>query len=205
MPDQRWEVDQVQPRLHQALGWQIITSIPCFTLSATHASRRSGATASAFITATRNPCRVSMSSIRSVMSLRAGVRRVDQHPAALHPLRRHHVDEGLLLGVQLLLRQGRHLDDDVAAPGVEDRLPPGAAVRVGQQGLQVGRQQPLGASLQSLRQLQPQLLVHGVVGAALGVARRILLRVHARRASPAPRRGAARRPRPRGAGRRCSR
>ena len=40
-------------------GWQIITSIPCFTLSATHASRRSGATASVFITATRNPCRVS--------------------------------------------------------------------------------------------------------------------------------------------------
>ena len=25
-----------------SLGWQIITSIPCFTLSATHASRRSG-------------------------------------------------------------------------------------------------------------------------------------------------------------------
>ena len=50
-------------------GWHIITSMPCFTLSATHASRRSGATASAFITATRNPCRVSMSSIRSVMSL----------------------------------------------------------------------------------------------------------------------------------------
>ena len=42
-----------------SLGWQIITSIPCFTLSATHASHRSGATASAFITATRNPCRVS--------------------------------------------------------------------------------------------------------------------------------------------------
>ena len=105
----------------------------------------------------------------------AGVRRVDQHPAALHPLRRHHVDEGLLLGVELLLRQGRHLDDDVAAPGVEDRLTPGAAVRVGQQGLQVGRQQPLRASLEGLSQLQPQLLVHGVVGAALGVARRILL------------------------------
>ena len=51
-----------------SLGWQIITSMPCFTLSATHTSRRSGATASAFITATLNPCRVSMSSIRSVMS-----------------------------------------------------------------------------------------------------------------------------------------
>ena len=35
--------------------------------------------------------------------------------------------------------------------------------------MQVGRQQPLRASLESLSQLQPQLLVHGVVGAALGV------------------------------------
>ena len=43
--------------------------MPCFTLSATHASRRFGATASAFITATLNPCRVRMSSIRPVMSL----------------------------------------------------------------------------------------------------------------------------------------
>ena len=60
-----------------SLGWQIITSIPCFTLSATHASLRSGATASAFITATLNPCRVSMSSIRSVMSLVPAVPAVD--------------------------------------------------------------------------------------------------------------------------------
>ncbi len=110
---------------------------------------------------------------------RPRVRGVDQHPAALHPLRRHHVDEGLLLGVEPLLGEGRHLHDHVPAPGVEDRLPPCAAVRVGQQGLQVGRQQPLRASLESLSQLQPQLLVHGVVGAALGVARRVLLRVHA--------------------------
>ena len=51
-----------------SLGWQIITSMPCLTLSATHASLFSGATASAFITATRKPCRVRMSSIRSVMS-----------------------------------------------------------------------------------------------------------------------------------------
>ena len=51
-----------------SLGWQIITSMPCLTLSATHASLLSGATASAFITATRNPWRVRMSSIRSVMS-----------------------------------------------------------------------------------------------------------------------------------------
>ena len=51
-----------------SLGWQIITSMPSLTLSATHASLRSGATASAFITATRNPCRVRISSILSVMS-----------------------------------------------------------------------------------------------------------------------------------------
>ena len=44
------------------------TSSPFFTLSATHASRLSGATASAFITAARNPCRVRMSSMRPVMS-----------------------------------------------------------------------------------------------------------------------------------------
>ena len=50
-------------------GWQMRTSMPSCTLSATHASRRFGTTASAFITATLNPCRVRMSSIRPVMSL----------------------------------------------------------------------------------------------------------------------------------------
>ena len=63
-------------------------------------------------------------------------------------------------------------------PGVEDRLPLGATVGVGEERLQVGRQQPLGAALEGLRQLLPQLLEHGVVGRALGVARRVLLRVH---------------------------
>ena len=38
-----------------------------------------------------------------------------------------------------------------------------SSVGVRQQGLQVGRQQPLRASLESLSQLQPQFLVHGVV------------------------------------------
>ena len=52
-----------------SLGWQINTSTPCLTLSATHASLRFGATASAFITATRKPCRVRKSSILSVTSL----------------------------------------------------------------------------------------------------------------------------------------
>ena len=49
-------------------GWQMSTSMPSFTLSATHFSLLLGATASAFITATRNPCRVRMSSMRPVMS-----------------------------------------------------------------------------------------------------------------------------------------
>ena len=38
-------------------GWQTSTSAPSSTRFATHASRRSGGTASAFITATRSPCR----------------------------------------------------------------------------------------------------------------------------------------------------
>ena len=52
-----------------SLGWQTSTSMPCFTLSATQASLLFGATASAFITATLNPCRVRISSIRPVTSL----------------------------------------------------------------------------------------------------------------------------------------
>ena len=99
--------------------------------------------------------------------------------AKLHALRRHEVQDGLLLGVELPLRQRRHLHDDVAAPGVEYRLAPCAAVRVGVERLQVGGQQPLRALLERLRRLLAQLLVHGVVGFALGVPRRVLLRVHA--------------------------
>ena len=63
-------------------------------------------------------------------------------------------------------------------PGVEHRLAPCAAVRVGEQSLQVGGQQPLRALLQRLRQLLSQLLEHRIVGAALGVARGVLLGVH---------------------------
>ena len=62
--------------------------------------------------------------------------------------------------------------------GVEDRLSPGAAVWVGEEGLQVGCKQPLRAALEGLRQLFLQLLEHGVVGRALGVAGGVLLRVH---------------------------
>ena len=66
--------------------------MPSFTLSATHFSLRFGATASAFITATRKPCRVRKSSIRPVMSLRPRVGDVDQHPPSLQPLGGHQVD-----------------------------------------------------------------------------------------------------------------
>ena len=77
-----------------SLGWHIRTSIPCFTLSATHASRRSG------------------------------VRRVDQHPAVSHALGGYQVDEGLLPGVELLLGEGRRLDDGVATLEGVRQLPP---------------------------------------------------------------------------------
>ena len=49
---------------------------------------------------------------------------------------------------------------------------------VGEERLQVGGQQPLRALLQRLRQLLSQLLEDVVVGAALGVPRRVLLGVH---------------------------
>ena len=42
------------------------------------------------------------------------------------------------------------MDDDFAALRVEDRLSPGAAVGVGEEGLEVGGQEPLRASLESL-------------------------------------------------------
>ena len=57
---------------------------------------------------------------------------VDQHPPSLHSLGGHQVDERSLLQVELLHRQGRHLHDDLAVPGVDGRLPLGAAVGVGQ-------------------------------------------------------------------------
>ena len=113
---------------------------------------------------------------RDVAGTRVG--HVDQRPAPGQPLGGHQVYEGLLLGVEALLGEGRDLHDEVAAPGVEDRLALGAAVGVGQEGLEVRRQQALRAGLQRLRQLLLQRLEHPVVGAALGVARRVLLRVH---------------------------
>ena len=94
------------------------------------------------------------------MSLRPRVGDVDQHPASLQPLGGHQVDQRLLLRVQPLLGQGRHLHDDLAAPGVEDRLPLRAAVGVGEEGLQVRREQPLGTLLERSRQLLLQLFEH---------------------------------------------
>ena len=108
----------------------------------------------------------------------SGVGGVDQHPPPLHPLRRHQFQQGFPLGVYLLLRQGRHLHDDVAAPGVEHRLPPGAAVGVGQEGLQVGGKQPLGALGQCVGQGLAQLVEDVVVGPVLGVPDGVRLGVH---------------------------
>ena len=114
------------------------------------------------------------------MSLRPRMGRVDQHPSPLQPLGGDQVDEGLLLRVQPLLRQRRRLDDDVLGPWIEDRLAPGASVGVGQQRLEVCRQEPLGTGLEGHRQSLPQFREHLVVGAALGVARRVLFGVHRR-------------------------
>ena len=105
---------------------------------------------------------------------------IDQHPPARQPFRRHQVHQSLLLGVNLLLGQGRDLDDELAAGRVEDRLAVGAAVGVGQQGLQVSGQQPLGTLLQRLDQRLVQFLEDVVVGAALGEAGQVSLRVHPR-------------------------
>ena len=91
-----------------------------------------------------------------------GVGRVDQHPAPVHPLGGHQVDERLLLRVEPVLRQGRYLDDDVLGPWIEDRLPPGAAVGVGQERLEVGRQQPLGTILQGVREAQEECVADDV-------------------------------------------
>ena len=75
---------------------------------------------------------------------RAGVGDVDQHPAPGFPFRRHQVQQGLLLRIHAVFGQGRHLHQRLGALRIEDRLAPGAAIGIGQQGLQVGAQQPLG-------------------------------------------------------------
>ncbi len=97
---------------------------------------------------------------------------VDQHPPSLQPLGGHQVDERLLLRIELLLGQGRHLHDDVARPGVEHRLAPGAPVRVRQQGLEVGRQQPLRAGLEgAFASSSFSVLEHGACRRCAGSSR----------------------------------
>ena len=83
---------------------------------------------------------------------RAGVRRVHQHPAPLQPLRRNEVEECLLLRIDPFLGERGHPHDGHARLGVEDGLAPRAAVRVGEQRLQVRAEQPLGAGRQRLAQ-----------------------------------------------------
>ena len=76
------------------------------------------------------------------MSRVTRVRRVDQHPAARQPLGGDEIDERPLFRVELLCRERRHLHEQFLALRVEDRLAARAAVGVGEQRLQVGRQQP---------------------------------------------------------------
>ena len=86
-----------------SLGRQMSTSMPRFTLSATHASRRSEATASHHRHSepvpgedvVHPPCDVPGACVRGVY----------QHPPSLHPLGGHRVDERALLRVELLLRR----------------------------------------------------------------------------------------------------
>ena len=85
----------------------------------------------------------------------------------------YQVQQRLPLGIQPVLRQRRHLHERLARGGIEDRLAAGAAVGVGQQRLQVGPQQPLGALRQGVRQGLPERGEHGRVGAPLRAARRI--------------------------------
>ena len=150
--------------------------MPSVTFRATHASRRSGGTAAAFITATLEP--VPGEDVVHPLGDVPGprVRGVDQHPATRHALGGHQVQQGLLLGVDPVLRQGRDLHEDVAGTGIEHRLASGAAVGVGQERLQVGGQQALGAVLQRLGEGVPERLEHVGVGAALGEPRRVLVR-----------------------------
>ena len=64
--------------------------------------------------------------------------------------------------------------------GVEDRLAPRAAVGIGEQRVQVGGQQRLGALRQRLRQSMPQGVEDLVVGLPLGDTRHVGLPVHRR-------------------------
>ena len=152
--------------------------MPCLTLSATHASLRSGATASAFITATLNPCRVRMSSIRSVMSrVPCGWRRPAPcaPPSAPPPPgppgpspwgRASPPDSGGTCTMTLPV-----LGSKTVSPWCSRRGRPGAS----------GGTSP-AAALSPLAKASASaslsFLEHVVVGPALGVARRVLLRVH---------------------------
>ena len=110
---------------------------------------------------------------------------VDQHPSAL-PSRSAATrsSKRLLFRVEPLFGERRHLHEHVPGLRVEDGLAPRAAVRVGEERLQVGGQQPLRALRQRLREGGPQRLEDGVVGAPLGEAAGVLLVVHRRKHHP---------------------
>ena len=165
--------------VYTSRGWQAMTSTPSFTRSATHASRRSGDTASAFITATLKPYRVRMSSIRPVMSrVPCGWRR--PAPFSLRAVQRPRGRPGLS-------PWGRASPRRAAGPArwgcpSRGRRPSRsrAAVGVGEQRLQVSGEQPLGALANACARGMAQGVEDPVVRPPLGEARRVRLPVHGR-------------------------
>ena len=103
---------------------------------------------------------------------------VDQHPAILQALGDDEVDERLFLWVEPLLGEGRHLHEQLLGLRVEDRLAARAALGVGEQRLQVGRQPPPRALRERVRERRTQRPKELVVGRALGESRRVGLGVH---------------------------
>ena len=113
-----------------------------------------------------------MSAIRPVMSRVPVWVAYTSTRRPCQPFRRHQVNESLFLGIDLLLGQGRDLDDELAAGRVEDRLSVGAAVGIGQAAfagrLPSSRLEPfLSAADQGL----VQFLEDVVVGAYAGRSR----------------------------------
>ena len=102
-----------------SLGRQVSTSMPRFTLSATHALRLSGATASHHPHPEPVPGGDVVHPPGDVPSAR--MRGVYQHPPSLHPLGGHRVYERALLRVELLLRLGKS-SLTVAATNTGERL-----------------------------------------------------------------------------------
>ncbi len=116
----------------------------------------------------------------------AGVLDVDHHPATAPLVVPAEIQQGLLLGVQALVRQSRRrgdgqrlqrrsrqfrlqLGDPSHLARIVDGLFPEGTVHPAQQGLQVGAQQPLGVVDQRLFDCLVQVVGELLVDARLGV------------------------------------